>query len=314
MKSASGRSQAASLCLVFGILLIQALSFAPRSQAGAVASEMVWPSVRKDPGYQIAKNVDTPEVQQPSIRTIEIDMALISFSRKTVKVTAGETVRFVLRNITDQIPHEFTIGTPVMQNGRRALLEDLTESEIFSADEKIGTVFDSPNAVVVMPGETKELIWTFTETQSFEFGCNIPGHYESGMKGDFELSKPGEADTVVSDTAPAPNAEQDPAPEDKLVTGRENANGADLVSEKRWFVQLEVQRRLRTTQARRRFLLRKHRRVLRGRSIRIEVTHKTSGGKSYKLGVGGFRTKRAAMRLCRRIKHRGSKCLVRTAH
>ena len=43
------------------------------------------------------------------------------------------------------------------------------------------------NAVMVAPGETTELVWTFGEGESLEFGCNVPGHFEAGMRGKFEL-------------------------------------------------------------------------------------------------------------------------------
>ena len=33
-----------------------------------------------------------------------------------------------------------------------------------------------------------EVIWTFANAGSFEFGCLIPGHYESGMKGDVTVA------------------------------------------------------------------------------------------------------------------------------
>jgi uncharacterized cupredoxin-like copper-binding protein len=42
---------------------------------------------------------------------------------------------------------------------------------------------DHPNAVMVKPGRTRELVWRFTRAGAFEYGCNVPGHYESGMKG-----------------------------------------------------------------------------------------------------------------------------------
>jgi uncharacterized cupredoxin-like copper-binding protein len=41
--------------------------------------------------------------------------------------------------------------------------------------------------VLVEPGKTKELTWTFTEATDLEFACNIPGHYESGMVGDIRF-------------------------------------------------------------------------------------------------------------------------------
>ncbi len=54
---------------------------------------------------------------------------------------------------------------------------------------------DDPNAVMVHPGETKELIWTFAEAENVEFGCNVPGHYEAGMKGTFNFvpRQPGQS-------------------------------------------------------------------------------------------------------------------------
>jgi len=42
---------------------------------------------------------------------------------------------------------------------------------------------DDPNSVLLAPGESKELAWKFTKTMKIEFACNVPGHYESGMKG-----------------------------------------------------------------------------------------------------------------------------------
>ena len=42
---------------------------------------------------------------------------------------------------------------------------------------------DDANAVLVEPGATAELIWTFTNAADLEFACNIPGHYQAGMYG-----------------------------------------------------------------------------------------------------------------------------------
>jgi len=40
---------------------------------------------------------------------------------------------------------------------------------------------------VVELGKTKEIIWKFTKGDHLEFGCDIPGHYEPGMKGKFDI-------------------------------------------------------------------------------------------------------------------------------
>jgi uncharacterized cupredoxin-like copper-binding protein len=42
---------------------------------------------------------------------------------------------------------------------------------------------DDPNAVRLVEKTDGEVIWTFSNAGDFEFGCLIPGHYESGMKG-----------------------------------------------------------------------------------------------------------------------------------
>ncbi len=48
-------------------------------------------------------------------------------------------------------------------------------------------VHDDPNSVLVAPGESAEVIWKFNRRGNLEFACNVPGHYESGMKGKFSI-------------------------------------------------------------------------------------------------------------------------------
>jgi uncharacterized cupredoxin-like copper-binding protein len=42
---------------------------------------------------------------------------------------------------------------------------------------------DDPNAIAVKPAETHELVWKFSRAGQVQYDCNIPGHYEMGMKG-----------------------------------------------------------------------------------------------------------------------------------
>lgn len=115
-------------------------------------------------------------------------------------IGAGETIRFVLKN-SSPLPHDFTIGTQIVQQGRRAVMEEITEAGRLNEKPETTIPFDSPNAVLVYPGETKELVWKFTETRMLEFGCNVPGHYELGMKGHFTV------ETVQQTTSPLADAE-----------------------------------------------------------------------------------------------------------
>jgi uncharacterized cupredoxin-like copper-binding protein len=46
---------------------------------------------------------------------------------------------------------------------------------------------DDPNSVLLEPGKSAEVIWTFPKKAELEFACNVPGHYESGMVGKVRL-------------------------------------------------------------------------------------------------------------------------------
>ena len=40
-----------------------------------------------------------------------------------------------------------------------------------------------PNSVLLEPGKTGEVIWTFSEATEVGFACNVPGHRNAGMVG-----------------------------------------------------------------------------------------------------------------------------------
>ena len=46
---------------------------------------------------------------------------------------------------------------------------------------------EEPNSVLIEPGKSGEIVWTFPKHAELEFACNIPGHYGSGMKGKFSI-------------------------------------------------------------------------------------------------------------------------------
>ncbi len=115
-------------------------------------------------------------------QTIEIVPDELSFSVDRIVVSAGETVRIVFRNTSD-IEHELTIGTAEVQAAHRREMEKMMDEMADDGHDHTHMAHDDPNAVFLAPGEAKEIIWKFAETENLEFGCNIPGHYESGMRG-----------------------------------------------------------------------------------------------------------------------------------
>ena len=121
-------------------------------------------------------------------RTVRVDAEGIDFSKDQIEVRSGETVRFLVTNSGNTI-HEFTIGPPSVQRQHRQEMERLMGSSGHGHGDGHGSSMSKAhqhgNSVMVKPGETKELIWKFSEVHDLKFGCNVPGHYEAGMHGDF---------------------------------------------------------------------------------------------------------------------------------
>lgn len=122
-------------------------------------------------------------------RKIEILAKDIEFNLKTIRAKNGETIHFVIRN-TGELVHEFTIGLPSMQKAHQAEMLKLMESGKLEADRIVDDSGHShPNTVLIGPKSTKEIIWKFSTAKTLEFGCNIPGHYEAGMRGKFVFTE-----------------------------------------------------------------------------------------------------------------------------
>jgi uncharacterized cupredoxin-like copper-binding protein len=85
-------------------------------------------------------------------------------------VPAREPITFVVTN-SGAIDHEFTIGDEEVQ--------DEHEQEML---EMPGMAHDEDNSIIVPPGATKELVYTFDAAGSSLAGCHVPGHYPAGMK------------------------------------------------------------------------------------------------------------------------------------
>jgi uncharacterized cupredoxin-like copper-binding protein len=43
------------------------------------------------------------------------------------------------------------------------------------------------NGVIVAPGKTGTLIWTFTKAGTLQYACHVPGHYAAGMVGQLTI-------------------------------------------------------------------------------------------------------------------------------
>lgn len=107
-------------------------------------------------------------------RTIEIEAVDVAFKPTAIDVAQGETILFEIHNSGAAV-HDFTIGDAKTQNAHDREMAKMK-------DPTMGSHGDG-NAVVIEPGKTAELAFTFTTAGEFIFGCHIPGHYAAGMRG-----------------------------------------------------------------------------------------------------------------------------------
>lgn len=108
-------------------------------------------------------------------RTISIKARDVNFDVATVTVKAGETVKFVVVN-EGAADHEFTLGDAAEQAAHRREMLEMAGMDMSQSHH-------DANALYLKSGETKALVWKFGKAGQIEFGCNVPGHYEVGMKG-----------------------------------------------------------------------------------------------------------------------------------
>jgi uncharacterized cupredoxin-like copper-binding protein len=145
-------------------------------------------------------SIGEPAAAAEADRTIEIVMGDNFFEPERLNIAAGEIVRFVVRN-EGEFLHEFNLGTAAMhaahQDEMMTMMEhgmitptgiDHTKMTMDHGGQ--GMAHDDTNSVLVEPGETKELVWKFTAVTDLEFACNVPGHYDAGMMGEIDVTKP----------------------------------------------------------------------------------------------------------------------------
>ncbi len=149
------------------------------------------------PGQQFS--FGHPASADQATRTVELTLGDMYFEPKSLTVKEGETVHFLLVN-KGQLLHEFNLGNAVMHAAHQQEMLKMVASGMLTSTAvnhdamkhgamadmshgDMGMVHDDANSVLVEPGKTAELTWTFTKATDLEFACNIPGHYQAGMVG-----------------------------------------------------------------------------------------------------------------------------------
>jgi uncharacterized cupredoxin-like copper-binding protein len=105
-------------------------------------------------------------------RTVHIEMSdRMRYTPAAITVKQGDTVKFVVKN-NGKIKHEMVIGS-------------IDELKAHSDMMKMypGMEHDEAYMTHVPPGRTGNIVWHFTKSGEFNFGCLVQGHLEAGMVG-----------------------------------------------------------------------------------------------------------------------------------
>lgn len=151
------------------------------------------------PGHTANKKVGEPGKSGDVTRTINVKMYDNYYEPESMKIKEGETVKFVITN-AGELVHEFNIATGDMHRAHQPEMMMMMEHGVLEGDRinwdaakkmqaSMGHgMHNDPNSVLLEPGKSGEITWKFPEHAELEFACNVPGHYDAGMVGNFKLS------------------------------------------------------------------------------------------------------------------------------
>ncbi|XZG71112.1 cupredoxin domain-containing protein [Chitinibacteraceae bacterium HSL-7] len=130
-------------------------------------------------GYSFGEPGKSAQVSR-TITVRALDTMRFEFDPALPSIKKGETIRFKVTN-AGKIEHEFSIGDLNSQKAHAEMMREMPGMK-HEAD---------PSALTLAPGQSGELIWKFSKDVAggIEFACQIPGHYDAGMKRSSQLSK-----------------------------------------------------------------------------------------------------------------------------
>ncbi len=129
-----------------------------------------------DDGGAIGQAADASK----ATRTIEIkQLDTRKFDPARIDVKKGETVTIRVTNTATSL-HEFFLGDEKAQEDHKKEMAAMGDAEM--------KMSDTQSRLFMEPGESKSITWTFTDAGEIPFGCHMPGHYDGGMRGTFNVT------------------------------------------------------------------------------------------------------------------------------
>ncbi len=147
------------------------------------------------PGHGTGAGIGEPAKPVAADRTIKVEMGEMYYTPGDLDIQPGETIRFEVTN-TGRMVHEFNIGTLQMHRAHAEEMRAMMQGGMMTARSvnedhmaDSGMAHDDPNSLLLEPGETGTLTWTFPEEGPIEIACNVPGHREAGMEAELEITQ-----------------------------------------------------------------------------------------------------------------------------
>lgn len=145
----------------WGVLLLAAGLAAGVALSGCLGAPMD-PGTQLPPGHDEHHAATTPPTEEfgPADVTLEAHAGMpedeLEFHPNALQVQVGSVVEVRVKN-EGRLPHTFTVHP-----------------------------FDADTGTIV-PGEERVLTFLASEVGTFEIMCDVPGHYQSGMKASLEV-------------------------------------------------------------------------------------------------------------------------------
>ncbi|MEE8332558.1 MAG: cupredoxin domain-containing protein [Alphaproteobacteria bacterium] len=182
-----------------------------------------WAAGAHGGGHGHGPKIGAPGKSADAIGPVTVIMTDNAFDPATITVRKGQTIRFVVRNKgefvhefnigtkamhvahrkemmkmmesgvleSDRINHrKMNMADPAddkrhERSGKMMGMRGgkMTGGKLMAPAGATSMAHDDPNSVLLEPGKSAEIVWKFATSAKLEFACNVPGHYETGMKG-----------------------------------------------------------------------------------------------------------------------------------
>ena len=179
------------------------MAFSQLLRAAAVAALIAVPTTllagpKGHGSMMTGDKIGAPGKASKATRIIEVSLKDNYYEPENIAVKAGETIRFKVKNGGDFV-HEFAIATAEMHVEHRPMMQMMADHGVLlpeRIDYEAGKAMqksmghgmhEEPNSILLEPGNSGEIVWTFPAKGELEFACNVPGHYEGGMVGEIKL-------------------------------------------------------------------------------------------------------------------------------